>query len=669
MFCWNCGTKIPDKSKFCMNCGAAIRFAEDVSDSANTSFAESKEAAMPEQDPPIQFVIQGTTLEFPSSIREYTKMRKDFVNQAEPFIHREKEKTVKLISALDSNNIDKCVDIFSTFGLNVSHKLIDTVHQNLMHKKIYTLSRDQVAELYYNTAQHFAKEYDSFYEEYLEIIGDEEKLKQARELKRAGRSYWQGGGFGIRGALVGAAKAGVLNAGTGLVRGIGDALTDAGDRNKVYKKKSALLGSKNWGRIFERALLEDMYQAYDVYASILSDNQKLSLPQLDALLAKTFFQNGLQSTQYAEEIDLCLKALQSYPFNCAFYYRLGKLVGYTNNEFLRICDYFLAPYQIREYARLLFVFIFALQLRTLTGDTYRVLDSKIALIDQQLSMVKELKLISKPFEEACILYEQAFQKMRQDFLTSNDGNHFQSVQDFKEWDEYKKYRQETLTRIVPFERQEELFSQAKARHFQNPVTIQDLERWETELSNCRKAKDTYPRSFEHYFFRSCVGSDPKKVVARFPMEVQAKLANIPYISITQFLTVQTAKIRSDVLAFSKIDAWFFASDFYIGVVIPNRSEAHIVQSKDMAQIQLQQDILTFHKNDSTCESTKLLLPSEGDPDLVYWINVVNGMLVFARNRMSKNLCPVCGKPLLEGAIFCGNCGYRLTLGGGQENDL
>ena len=669
MFCWNCGIKIPDKSKFCMNCGAKIEYESgDNSPIEETARPNQMELTpIQEPQPPVQFTIHGIKLEFPSSIQEYTRRRKDFADTIEPFIHQQKEEVSNSLSSLASDNIDKCIDIITTFGIEVSNKLIDTVHQNLMHEKVYTISREQIATLYSNATQSFAKEYDSFYEQYLEIIGDAEQLKQARELKRAHRSYWQGGGFGIRNALVGAAKAKVLNVGTDLVRGIGDALTDAGDRNKAYKKKLAFLQSKDWSRSFETALLEDMYQMYDIYATLLADHGKLLIPNLEKSLSNTYFKNGKSSTQPEEQIALFVKAVQCYPYAGGAYVALGKIVGYTNIEILSMYDYFLAFHQVRGYVKLLFSIQYFQQAKSISEDSYEDLDKRIALVDQQLSAITDIRHISKSFAEACAPYEQAFRTTREDLvnkrLTSDDGQHFQSIDDLnlylKERDQYKKYRQETLTRIVPLERQDELLTQAEACHFKNSITCQDLAKWKDELSNCHKAKDTYLRSFEHYFLRSCKGSDPSKVVARLPLEVQKSLANVPYISITQFTTIQVAKIRPGLLSFSEIEAWLFASDFYVGVIIPNRSEAHIIRARDLTQIQLQQDVLTFYKNDSSREDIKFLFSSESNPNLSNWINVVNGMLRFARNRISKNLCPVCGQPLFEGAAFCGGCGYKL----------
>ncbi len=678
MFCWNCGSKIPDKSKFCMNCGAKIEYESgDNSPIEETARPNQMElTAIQEPQPPVQFTIQGIKLEFPSSIQEYTRRRKDFADTIEPFIHQQKEEVSNSLSSLASDNIDKCVEIITAFGIEVSNKLIDTVHQNLMHEKIYTISREQIATLYNNAAQSFAKEYDSFYEKYLEIIGDIEQLKQARELKRAHRSYWQGGGFGLRGALVGAAKAGVLNAGTGLVRGIGDTLTDAGDRNKAYKKKLALLQSKDWSRNFEMALLEDMYQIYDVYATLLADHGKLLIPNLDESLSNTYFKNGKSCTQPEEQIALFVKALQCYPYAGGVYVALGKTIGYTNIEVLSMYDYFLAFHQVRGYVKLLFSIQYFPKAKSISGDSYKDLDKRIALVDQQLSVIADMRNVSKSFAEACDPYEQAFRTTREELvykrLTSDDGKHFQSIDDLnlylRERDQYKKYRQETLTRIVPFERQTELLAQAEACNFQNPYTRSDMAQWKTELTNCSKAKNTYSKSFEEYFFLYWRVKNSDKITTELPLSVQTMLTKTPYISIVRFINVQLAKIKPSSIFGPTIEAWFFASDFYIGMAIPTQSEIHILQTQNLAFINVnpEKGTLTFVKKDSTCETIKFLLPDNPnetdmklDIEFGEWIDAINGALANARKRQNDNLCPVCGQPLFKGAAFCGGCGYKL----------
>lgn len=91
--------------------------------------------------------------------------------------------------------------------------------------------------------------YQDLLHQYQSIQESEADLKQQREYERASRSRWQGGGFGIRGAVKGAVKAGAMNMVTDSFRGIGDSFTDAGDRKKFKKLRSSLLSEKNMNEL------------------------------------------------------------------------------------------------------------------------------------------------------------------------------------------------------------------------------------------------------------------------------------------------------------------------------------------------------------------------------------------------------------------------------------
>lgn len=678
MFCWNCGTKIPDKSKFCMSCGAKIEISNDdrVPTVTEEIRSEQKTETAQSQEPPLQFVIEGTKLEFPASIREYTKRRKEFANQVEPFIRETKEQARAEIEKLNSGNINTCLDIYGAFGGTVSDSLINTVHQKLLHEKIYTISKETIANTFLNSIRRFETEYNSFLDQYMEIISDEEQLQQYRELKRSGRLYWSGGGFNIKGAVVGAAKAGLMNATTGVIHKLGDSIVDALDRRKTYKSKVALLESKDWLRIFETALLEDMYQMYDIYIGLLSKQGKIKVPNLDETLSKTYFRNGKSCTQQTDTILLFLKALQCYPYAGGIYVALSKFLGVANKELFGMYDYFLAPHQIRAYVNYEFSLHFFPKINAIKGSSYDDLDNKISLVDQQLVITEDLKHISETFNDACKPYEQALQNQRKEYLdqrlTSDDGIRFQSVEDLNlylgERDEYSKYRQETLTRIVPFERQNELLVQAETHNFQNPYTCLDMAQWKTELANCRKAKESYSKSFEEYFFLYWRVKDSDKIATKLPLNVQTMLAKTSYISIARFINVQLAKIKPSSILGPTIEAWFFTSDFYVGVAIPTQSEIHVIQSRDLLFIDVdpERGTLTFAKKDSPRKTIKFLLPDNPnetdmklDMEFADWIDAVNGALANARKRQNDNLCPVCGQTLFKGAAFCGGCGYKL----------
>ena len=80
-------------------------------------------------------------------------------------------------------------------------------------------------------------------------------LSYKRNVERASRSQWQGGGFGLGGAIKGAITAGALNAATGAFRSVGDSMTDAGDRDSIKSKYESIVNSTN-----KNALLQDFYR-------------------------------------------------------------------------------------------------------------------------------------------------------------------------------------------------------------------------------------------------------------------------------------------------------------------------------------------------------------------------------------------------------------------------
>lgn len=79
------------------------------------------------------------------------------------------------------------------------------------------------AERYQSFAEPCAEAFNDVYDRYAEVVMDEEELNEYRKARREGRARWQGGGFGLAGALSGAVTAGALN----LVMGAGHMVFNA----------------------------------------------------------------------------------------------------------------------------------------------------------------------------------------------------------------------------------------------------------------------------------------------------------------------------------------------------------------------------------------------------------------------------------------------------------
>ena len=92
--------------------------------------------------------------------------------------------------------LDYCIDTL------VRHGVIDIDIQNF-------------AEHYQTFAEPCAEAFNKVYDRYAEVVMNEDELDRYRVARREGRARWQGGGFGLAGALSGAVTASALNLVTG----------------------------------------------------------------------------------------------------------------------------------------------------------------------------------------------------------------------------------------------------------------------------------------------------------------------------------------------------------------------------------------------------------------------------------------------------------------------
>lgn len=139
------------------------------------------------------------------------------------------------------------------YGISQTLKLIDGALQNaisiMVNNGLMTIDEKTFFDDYY--AKYFADYcdvYEKVMDSYYEIILDEEELEEYRSKRKQNRARWIGGGFGVGGALKGAATAGALNIATGAAMGIVNLGLNFIDKKlmkreveKLYNNKKAVL--------------------------------------------------------------------------------------------------------------------------------------------------------------------------------------------------------------------------------------------------------------------------------------------------------------------------------------------------------------------------------------------------------------------------------------------
>lgn len=94
---------------------------------------------------------------------------------------------------------------------------LEACRRILVSHKVYSLTIDSFFDKYISPLEVWSDAYESLSDQYTEIVLTNEQQRGYRKCRRDNRGKWKGGGFGIEGALKGAATAGALN----IVEGVG----------------------------------------------------------------------------------------------------------------------------------------------------------------------------------------------------------------------------------------------------------------------------------------------------------------------------------------------------------------------------------------------------------------------------------------------------------------
>lgn len=118
-----------------------------------------------------------------------------------------------------------------------------------MNLKIYDIDARQFFEEFYQRRYfHWEEDFGEVQDSYMSIRLKQKQLDEYRTMRRQTRSRWVGGGFGIGGALKGAAKAGAMNMASGALHGLFNAGAKVLSMADESNKKSSLYRNAKSGR-------------------------------------------------------------------------------------------------------------------------------------------------------------------------------------------------------------------------------------------------------------------------------------------------------------------------------------------------------------------------------------------------------------------------------------
>ena len=212
----------------------------------------------------------------------------------------------------------KCLSIetvLSTFE-DFARDTIQTValaplYEELIKCEIYDISQQR----FYSSCLDLDQAQEGLYsveENHNRILGRQAEEERYRELRKATRSRWQGGGFGLSGALKGAATAGALNMMSGLGHSVVNAVGNTGSAMAAAGSKTALFAQAQ--PQLKEALCQSVLDSVNCFLHFINEKRSGYIRgSFDEEKARALFENA-QSVPGKRE-ELLLKSVTYCPWS------------------------------------------------------------------------------------------------------------------------------------------------------------------------------------------------------------------------------------------------------------------------------------------------------------------------------------------------------------------
>ena len=273
-----------------------------------------------------KIVIFGQTVQVPPNRVAYNAIRMDFIRMANEAAVQY-EKLYK-----QDGSIQKVINGLGEQMHDCLAPTLDHCITTLIQHGVIDIDVQTFAERYQSFAEPCAEAFNDVYDRYAEVVMDEEELNEYRKARREGRARWQGGGFGLAGALSGAVTAGALN----LVMGAGHMVFNA-----IGRTFSSIVTSFKLSKIYDdpntcKTLLKGLrLSVFNLHFALVCCLDELDIDHVPA--------SGLVTPEEHRQGEAILSNVDKLPTED------GKQAA-----LLRVFD--LDPYQARWYSYAIFRF-------------------------------------------------------------------------------------------------------------------------------------------------------------------------------------------------------------------------------------------------------------------------------------------------------------------------
>lgn len=210
--------------------------------------------------------------------------------------------------------IEKVLNEYKDLAQNIIFEVaFYPLYKTLTQYDIYDMSQDT----YWERCVDFSgieQAKESISRKYNAIEGQRETEENYRAARKAGRSRWQGGGFGFSGAIKGAAMAGSMNVLSGMAHSAVNAVGNAGSSIAAANAKGNLYTHQSTAELLFNGIVEDIFSLFEEHTHLINEYRPVCIRDaFDTDRSSAMFENAKNIP--SKRTELLCQALTLCPWN------------------------------------------------------------------------------------------------------------------------------------------------------------------------------------------------------------------------------------------------------------------------------------------------------------------------------------------------------------------
>ncbi len=230
-------------------------------------------------------------------------------------------------------DIQTALEEMAKFDVDCILKLSEFSCKTLFKHNIYDISSElftnKYEDLYFSLVNN--KNLEHVWNKIEKIAELDEEFNNKLNIRKTNRGHWQGGGFGLSGAIKGAVTASALNAVGGIAHGISDSVRSAWNNSKIKKMEDELYKDPDTINCICLAIFENCSNVFFGLRDELIIHEIISPINFKVNEAFALSENALKYSDSKQELQtLLINSIFMSPYSIDLYTPLYKNFKNTN---------------------------------------------------------------------------------------------------------------------------------------------------------------------------------------------------------------------------------------------------------------------------------------------------------------------------------------------------